>query len=157
MLPFAPPTDSLYKFLALSGLALCIVALWVPLREADRINGEMPAFSAESDLLAEQARLRTGSGSTVPSVDALDNERERQHARKEKELEIRTAAWKAQTAWYGKVLAVGVLAAVIGFTLWWFRVQRYQDQLARSQAEEAHLKVEELRAKEANGWRSGSE
>lgn len=46
-LPITPPTDNLYKFLAVAGVALVIAAFALPLQEATALNREVAALKGD--------------------------------------------------------------------------------------------------------------
>lgn len=157
-----PPTDSLYKFLAVFGLVLLGFGLWLPLQRYDaaaeqsaRAEDEwvplypkvgqhfrlallgfdcsrspddktpLPAKCSElPELEAKWAAVSTDYSSALAEATAST-----------RRTEFLVAQYK-QYAWIGGGIgAVGAFLSALGFTLWYTRIQRFQDATLRSEAE----------------------
>ena len=141
------PTDNLYKFMALSGLALIIFSTAVPivrLGELDlkraEVEGEQTVLEVELEELKRDISLLEKK--VKPSSQDLDAFRKRAV-----ELRIKNAQFKGKTeqyrtlvsalqlAWsilkYGNTIGVAVAAA--GFLLWYRQIQRPNDALLKRQ------------------------
>jgi hypothetical protein len=129
-----PPTDNLYKFVAIGALALAIVAFVFLLRENSRQRDRY--IDAEIELAAGGYVDGTG----LPAEPSLRRAyASREIARSELDQVVKTAS-----GFTGKVILVSSLISIIWFVLWWFRVQRYDDAILRLTA--AKLEREEQAA-----------
>lgn len=151
---FRPPTDNLYKFLALFGLFLLGFAIWIAWKSfwesASEFRDVANLQREHNELIAVQwgAALREAFEKADGDMDAvgefLEDAVERasdETAESAQRLERRE--WDAQLATESTALilifatvlgAVGILLSFIGFLLWYFKVQRYQDRILRQQA-----------------------
>jgi hypothetical protein len=139
MLP-SIPTDNLYKFLALSGLALFLTSVSFPLallnhnlEKADQLAQELAGISADIDFLKEDVAIAKAQGESAEEAT--------QRFRKSRELRRESAVFgekikglhrlNAQTRWLPLLSALGATAglaiAVTGFWLWYHRLQRLLD------------------------------
>ena len=152
--PTALPTDNLYKFMALAGLALagfCAWAIW----KVTRFIGESAMSLAEGDVRLHARRRNletfisltpTGAGREQEIIDRgllLDEELAIQEARAKLvtaticELNLRTKTLK-------RAIGAGLTVSAAGFTLWYLNVQWYADKQAKADFED-HM--QELAAK----------
>ncbi len=144
----APPTDNLYKFMSVFGLVLVVTALIVPIRIVDRVAAADARSvvlvtellkNSEHDLdlaISEQEARKRG----VSKEDT--DELRRQHseiALESQQLRRRLSdaesdSYAAQdefTRWLVVSCVVGGLGfgmMVVGFWLWYTRVQKHQDR-----------------------------
>lgn len=152
-----PPTDNLYKFIALFGLALVVLGFYVFNSESDRLTqgaGEMNvslrALAAE---LGENAAAQKVLAETVEGIEgkeppnnllfrlgAIDGVSEQAKVlalslqqTADRYLGDRGRAQrKANQAAVGG--GAGLVIAIAGFWWWYFRLQRYQDAAVKKQA-----------------------
>ncbi|MEM9019236.1 MAG: hypothetical protein AAGC44_01630 [Planctomycetota bacterium] len=154
-----PPTDNLYKFAAIFGLVLVGFGTWLFNQQSNRYIDaqvraseslmetwiEIYANEALRKLLQDQmVRVRNGDMIYGLSLKASElegvNEEQVLAVRKfefighASAIEIqRVEAYRFPIA---ALISIGALLSGAGFSLWWFRVQRYQDIILRSQTEE---------------------
>lgn len=139
------PTDNLYKFLAIGALAVCVVSVVYPESQVFELESRVLALRVDTDTLNlevdELGRLTQEAG------DALRARR--------LDLRIKTALLKGKSAQAELVLKqikslvrvaliggiVGAAGTVLGFWLWYWRVQRPQDLLLKRQMLEAQDKT----------------
>jgi len=131
-----PPTDNLYKFLAIGGLVFALVALVVLLREQAAQRERWT--DAQVELLA--AGYKDGSG------EPTDPDLRRAYFRREFAMGQASEVMKLAGGVVGKTFGVCLIASFAGFGLWWWKVQRHDDAILRATA--AKLLREE-RAKSA--------
>jgi hypothetical protein len=141
------PTDNLYKFLALAGLAIIFFSLSVPVSQLLRIRSRLFEFDIQSAKLKAEIEVVTGLITALekkpnPTQADVDLLRE-----KNNELLIRSVVSKAEIevvrrqtndvlrlrAAIAAGVLIGLTAATVGFSLWYTRLQAYQDALARKQ------------------------
>lgn len=153
-----PPTDNLYKFAAILGLATLIVSggayvahtEWVSkhydparivIRTAadsmqtalnDLTSGKASREQVASRMHAASAKLET-SYPMLDSADAVTQPR----------------AYKGNWAVAGMV--VGLVLFLVGLALWYHRLQRYLDAATRAQAQPAHATPPPVSAKKKRG------
>lgn len=183
-----PPTDNLYKFVAISGLVLTVlgVALMVQSRvmidgaedevgarlattelfgrqlnrvteDTDRLSARLDSFFSggplaraidegalrprtvveAEDLIAEGDRLSALNDSLEAALEQRTAFNEVENARL-----LREARDARALAYIGGVLVViGLGVTVLGFSLWWSRVQQYEDAVIRAAAVEAQRRL----------------
>lgn len=116
-----PPTDNLYKFIAIAGIAVALLALVFLFREQARLR---------EVYLNAQVELRAGGyveGSGIPA----DVELRRTYLRRDLAasqgdtlMELGRGPRSKATGW-----ALGL--SVVAFGAWWWRVQRHEDAILR--------------------------
>ncbi|MDB5294973.1 MAG: hypothetical protein JWO31_956 [Phycisphaerales bacterium] len=159
--PIVPPTDSLYKFIAISGLALTIVAIAFPLRDAAALRREYMAATEEmessgADFVRSVEEVRdvlraatrpTAAPATRPGpATAVARYEPRGDAyvaslRGFLRVARRADDFKVEQRYWANLAVFGLFLMAAGFALWWFRVQRHQDALLRFQVAEAEAKA----------------
>lgn len=169
-----PPTDNLYKFVAIAGLTLFVVSTFIPLRESYELERRVARISARvewaqleerrmypgSQLLLEiHNRLRTAGDSVSDSTrrtwrekaqaiasDLVEADGERRDgfvrrlttiSADNAELGVLAKQTKslARIGRFGS--ALGAAITILGFWLWYVRVQKLQDAELRQRAEGA--------------------
>jgi len=140
----SPPTDNLYKFLALAGILIVVGGYVFVYLQADRSQELLRELKQGAALIhaeTEIARLR--------SLLNDPNERRGKHLEEGYEAAARERArltkveeeLKFLLAWKNRSMillaaahVVGSVLSAVGFALWYQRVQRYQDLILRRQA-----------------------
>ena len=144
------PTDNLYKFIALSGLAIILVSLFYPLRLVVDLElkaaGAMGQIQETTDLIEETERALSDIEKSESPTAAQVNEAARKHklARQSSNRDIPIGAelqvLRAQLDGIKSVsrigIALGTIMTAFGFYFWYVRVQRPADRLASRQANE---------------------
>ena len=145
--PLTPPTDNLYKFVAISGLVLLFGApvywatfeLQLQERRTEAIvafeKSWPPAeyfFSPKPDDTPENARVRERWEALRNAVEAAEVRNARATAR----LHQFERLDRGLSALAIVLALAGLAAALVGFRLWYVRVQRPQDRLLLKQAME---------------------
>ncbi len=150
------PTDNLYKFLALSGVAIVLSTIYFSYDRRSELLARQDQLSAEARLLKVDARfyqnriqeykasiLRSGSiaaaglGERVEELQANVLEIERRVAKLEANGLIAARLGRELRMLYaltGFALIVGGALAAVGFRSWYVRLQRYQDAELRKEA-----------------------
>ena len=141
-LPF-PPTDNLYKFMAISGVVLLIVApvFWAQfyITHAERTRLALRALridiSPEDEYWNAKARIERGKSVTDEQrklVEKYDDQQE-EHRRVSSEFLVYEGFSYVVT---GVAIALGLLGVVLtplGFWLWYHRVQKPLDRILAKQ------------------------
>jgi Flp pilus assembly protein TadB len=141
-LPF-PPTDNLYKFMAISGVVLLIVApvFWAQfyITHAERTRLALRALridiSPEDEYWHAKARIERGKSATDEQrklVEKYDAQQE-EHSRVSSEFLVYEGFSYVVT---GVAIALGLLGVVLtplGFWLWYQRVQKPLDRILAKQ------------------------
>lgn len=172
-----PPTDNLYKFLAISGILLVGLGLLNPgvmyvehterLKERDDIIVDVYRAQQESHRLLDRANRRralvdslTESGQF--SYDVQENYTDAAEALEEGNVEYAVQTERLRLAnerielwlrlgvfgpgfyiWIAQIL-LGLLVALVGFILWYRRLQRYADLDVKKGHEKPRLIVESV-------------
>lgn len=150
----SPPTDNLYKFLALSGVAVVLVVLVFGVDQvvdlvnrATEYNIELAAWRAEAEWEKQHAPPTTGPA----EFGGLTREayvKAEQFKAKRKAIED-LAKFRGDLIGLGSLAAGGGLAlAAWGFWLWWSRLQRLEDRLLSMDVDE---RVGKLTKSDASG------
>ncbi|MEM9753674.1 MAG: hypothetical protein AAF916_09860 [Planctomycetota bacterium] len=134
------PTDNLYKFIAVAGLAIFIVTLVFMFRRAEQINQRWFDTSVR---LAEAGAVDFEMPSTLPA-DPMQRAIivERQTILKAAE-DFKVLA----TDWLAKAIFGSGAMAVLGLGLWWWNTQSWQDRLIRLQVEAQEKSVPNVATK----------
>jgi hypothetical protein len=133
-----PPTDNLYKFIAIGGLAFALVAFIFLFREQARIREQ---------LIQAEVELRVG-GYVEGSGEPADQELRRAYFRRDAAMEESSGLLKLASGMAAKVVGWSLGFSAVGFGLWWWRVQRLDDAILIDTA--AKLKQEARTAAHAN-------
>ncbi|HWD41561.1 MAG TPA: hypothetical protein VG944_22140 [Fimbriimonas sp.] len=159
--PITPPTDNLYKFTALSGIALIIFSGWLfqeTLQDAVHEGGEARLAKSEANGYLKEAdfratelegwmraqtakeqggKLARGSDAWQEPKQILDqyDQAVKQLSQAQGQLDSYEFSG-AQSEMLGPqirlpvaYLALGLTVSAIGFALWYFKVQKAQDDL----------------------------
>ena len=141
-----PPTDNLYKFMALFGLALMALSFWLQQNYWDAFSEEAKnqtillgrQQSTETRAMVVKARNKAivedepNSMKELAEIAIELNELiEEKHLNKDlveisEYVNERRFNWGR---WFWIPLSIGGLLSVAGFTLWYVRVQRIEDVL----------------------------
>jgi len=143
------PTDNLYKFLALSGLAIAIFSLVFPMIRISEIKMKLVEAETQSNVLnVEIEELKEDTDrwakKTSLSPEETASLRKRLIELRIKGVQIRGRFEQIKSLnkdldysmiliWVG--LPLGMLISYLGFLLWYFRVQKPNDLLLRKQVE----------------------
>lgn len=148
-----PPTDSLYKFLAILGLVLAAWAISFPWKQAYEYelkvaelkcaelqrNTKIEAINTElARLKVKRGNLEKSGGSEVElKIAALDKKKQQLYIDKleaqqpvDEQIEVLKVLNRAQRTYkfiaYGGT-SLGVILSCIGFVCWYSRIQKYID------------------------------
>ena len=127
------PTDNLYKFVALSGVAIFLLAAWLAIYPF----GAALEFAREaevnmSDLVSD---VMEAEKQGLDTISENQNELLTEYFRNETRAESIVAMQEGLMTTYALLAGIGVLIALFGFTLWYNKTQKYADQILRLQAE----------------------
>jgi len=114
------PTDNLYKFMALSGIILIISSFYIVWKHADRSQELLRELNAG---LAVENTYSDNRGSDLPNLKL--------------KLEELKFILKEKPSYMTFLLIsqiIGWVLSIIGFVLWYLRVQKYQDIILAEQA-----------------------
>ncbi len=114
------PTDNLYKFMALSGIILIISSFYIVWKHADRSQELLRELNAG---LAVENTYSDNRGSDLSNLKL--------------KLEELKFILKEKPSYMTFLLIsqiIGLVLSIIGFGLWYLRVQKYQDIILAEQA-----------------------
>jgi hypothetical protein len=133
------PTDNLYKFLALAGVALIIFSFYLSQSRMDLLVERLEEFKQGkliTDISRKRYQLRQHPDQNAAAL------------LKEEIADLRTAlfeenlrTWRLQEATLNLfdnlqiVLYIGALLTAFGFTFWYTRVQKHLDLAIKKQAQ----------------------
>jgi len=155
----SPPTDNLYKFMAISGVVLLIVApfFWAKfyITQAERTRLAIETLGSVSawDTLESKARIKIGA----PVTDKQKKQVEKDDALQEESGRVMHEFLLYDQFTYvvtGAAIFLGLLGLVLtafGFPLWYLRVQKPLDQILLGSLErmkqKLKIEVERIKAK----------
>lgn len=114
-----PPTDNLYKFMAITGLLMVLGGLYLPIAWQERVNESARVFYDRVSVRLDQLDKATTDQAKQVLTDSITIERKILDA---------TVSDRRFMFWAGVVsMAIGVVVASRGFVLWSDRFQKYQD------------------------------
>lgn len=144
-----PPTDIIYKFLAISGLILLILSFTIPYflnRDLSiqiiQTEGDVDKLAKEIGYLEDDIALDDTTTSLSMKQVQFSRERYRQLDLKNMEATTKNNLLIYYTdelnnsqkfKWIG--VSIGLILFVTGFVLWYFKLRRYQDLLIRNEAQ----------------------
>ena len=128
------PTDSLYKFIALSGIALFITGLILNFKSADVYFENSQFVKVETELSEEQKKLINSQPLFKLDDPRLLNLPIEYISKSKKNGHYLTKAEKFES--YSKAMMFcGSLLTIIGFVLWYLLLQRHIDKQMKKEAE----------------------
>jgi hypothetical protein len=124
------PTDNLYKFAALFGLTLIVVAAVLIAFRTERYNELAVAYKID-ELIARSATTppTTQVATTFPVAIKSTSELQKEAI----ELAAEKALLNAQMTDCNFLLGIGGVISIIGFVAWYCRLQRHLDHLLEAQ------------------------
>lgn len=144
------PTDNLYKLIAITGLLLTVGAIVLSVVVTERFVEREHEYSESVDSLEVQVsggrdaldRLAKSSGNSKSSAaiaevsSALSRQENARVAVAKAERKFQHAERQAKFwDWTFVVLvSIGIFLQFLGFSLWYYRLQRYQDAQLKSEA-----------------------
>lgn len=136
------PRSNMYKYLALSGVAIIIVTLVFSVAQIFEIDNQI--LDAEERILIMEARLEAGKNTDGAQARSeldqkLDEIRLEAARRKLGVLEDRSLELKE---WATILFTVGLAVAAYGFTRWYRKIQRPMELIAQHRAEQHVTKAD---------------
>lgn len=159
------PTDNLYKFVALVGFFLSVGSAAAPtLIRYQRQNYENQIEVERDERFRKylELQLKLMDGDPALRDPAARHAAQQKFTSDLAEEQRATAAWKierrkrASESWVNVskiTLVVGLLMSLVGFPLWFTRVQRLQDRLLAMQLEKERAKPREKAVEPPPGGR----
>lgn len=130
------PSSNMYKYVALSGVAIIIVTLVFSVSQLFHIHDQI--LEAEERVDITTARLEAGGnpegGEPASELDQtingirLDAAKKRLEILKNRSLELRE--------WATILFTVGLVVAAFGFTRWYRKIQMPMEKIAQHRAEQ---------------------
>jgi len=147
------PTDNLYKFLALAGLAIAVLSFWHAEGKLSEIKYKIASLEGDVGLMkVYEDALQKNRDSIRASIKrkSVSDEEMKELYKQHHEYLLKNAEFQAKTKFVlvlieeGKrvstlsiwIETIGVLISYIGFQLWYIRVQKPNDMLLRKQLED---------------------
>ncbi len=132
-----PPTDNLYKFLAIFGLVIVVMSFIFPHllifdleTQIIKLNGEAAVLEYDIQSYERNSKLK---------ISATDEKQLRHRvAEVTGKKEIISGLAKQIKDLLGMLwiwIGLGIFLMIIGFQLWYFKVQKYQDRILKDDAE----------------------
>ncbi|OFX88889.1 MAG: hypothetical protein A2W99_05340 [Bacteroidetes bacterium GWF2_33_16] len=144
-----PPTDNLYKFIAVFGLIIAVFSSFQMINQVNYLLKKEDAIKLEEELL----KLKTFRDSTIETRISPDkNIRYKEDSiRAEFEKVAFSKELKIKAKWFMPILGlsttVGISAMIFGFILWYRKTQRYQDKILINDAERSLIEKKQFKDK----------
>lgn len=143
----SPPTDNLYKFFAVFGLVFLVVSIGgfvlihnsvmkTTMDHVQEVLTRLDSIEVPKDDLDKFAKA---VAETIDAVFSLETELG-------SKINLAYASFGYIPEGLLSIGVLGLLMTTIGFSLWWFRVQRYQDAILRLEFLKATKEHETLNA-----------
>lgn len=136
------PTDNLYKFLALSGLSAAVVlmvSLELTIHDISIKASELKALLTIVE--KETARHKTEDAKGIESDNPIETNRYLRYLEHLEDLERGMELNKTLLANFRSFRIVSylfiltfILQSIFGFTLWYHKLQKYQDAILKNEA-----------------------
>ena len=150
-----PPTDNLYKFMAILGLILLSSTIVIIIRMQDKSDKDFARVGLIGLIKVDLAVLgwheATGPPKTLKTDEAIENWRSAQKEKKEEletqlrklevsglELEEFAASSRVRQRWARiayVLVPIALVLTIVGFSLWYMRLQKFLDMYIRNKAE----------------------
>jgi len=151
------PTDNLYKFIALAGVAICIFSFLTPMDRLSEsakllaeINADLVFLEAQESNFNEdtQHKLKHPGSQVVLADDLIDRsfkqreslnkvKRQVSYAKSLRDLQIE------QMRVFQSLFHLGLGMSLIGFLLWYVNVQRPQDQATKKSLSQLNIDMQQ--------------
>jgi len=144
MLPTIPnlPTDNLYKFIALAGLLIAFVGYGFQHLDEERWYAQTKVMEVELDALSSSSKelVKLTEEQTLPN-DELSKEYENFQKSlfefQKKFAPMNSPGSQKLYQWAGIAGYVGIILSIVGFVLWYQKVQKPLDEILKIQLEKA--------------------
>ena len=141
MVFYSLPHDNLYKFVALSGIALLLISIPYPLGKLDELAMQLAELEGQVSVLAvkrnqlknETTTLNQDPSSFSDAVARLHKAQELEIAAAELDAKLRqvessVTRINSYKLYFSFGAGIGSVLALFGFFLWYWRIQRHQDK-----------------------------
>jgi TM2 domain-containing membrane protein YozV len=132
------PTDNLYKFISLSGLTIFIFSFFIPFYFDYSINLKVADIQSDVHVLENKLIMLENTPKDSPHFDRRAQESEVLifKARKANELAKHLRLNQLEILHYKYLgISIGVILSLLGFYLWYTRVQKYLDKELKNNSE----------------------
>jgi len=128
--------SNMYKYLALSGVAIIIVTLVFSVSELFRIGDQV--LEAEERVAIMKARLEAGENIEDSEAGTeLEQELDRiRLASAERRLDVLNNRSLELREWATILFTIGIAVSAFGFTRWYRKIQMPMERIANQQAEQ---------------------
>ena len=147
------PTDSLYKFIAITGLLCVVIGLTVPIISTE--NFQLEASTLSTQIQDDSAQVSNNDVKVALLTKEVLNEKQPDYQNSQSAFDLYAQSkilanqagaddalfrdlvsnFELQTKMLFLTAFLGILIAAIGFILWYLKLQRYQDAILRHEAE----------------------
>lgn len=139
MLNMKPPTDNIYKFMAITGLLLIILGITYPYKELNKNIAEIYKLNSQANLiLLDKKELFYSKQLSEQEYNA----KLRQYNEKLIKLNEDQGIFNAHKNQTGLSIIIGLcgvvigfLLALLGFILWYKKLQKYLDVIIKTKSE----------------------
>ena len=129
------PTDNLYKFMALSGVILLVASVFFPLNLISKLNEEIVIYNGEIQKFNIGREVSINNQNTISDIEfdvkTIDLNTKGNIIENKKEV-LETHGERSLCF----IIPFSAIMAALGFALWYYKAQRYQDKILQEQAGE---------------------
>lgn len=136
------PRSNMYKYVALSGVAIIIVTLVFSVSQLFRIHDQI--LEAEERVAIMTARLEVGKNADGGNPRSeLEQELDRIRLESaQRRLEVLNDRSLEMREWATIVFTIGIAVTAFGFTRWYRKIQMPMERIAQHQAEQYVTKAD---------------
>jgi len=129
------PTDNLYKFIALSGLSISLLSFWFIGKERAATIIAVSKIEAQQEILGEKIVriLEVDDIQTSEEIQNINDQKDKLFMEVES-AKIKFKLLKEATYFYFLTGILGLFWMLLGFYLWYVRVQVFEDQILKNRA-----------------------
>ncbi len=129
------PTDNLYKFIALSGLSISLLSFWFIGKERAATIIAVSKIEAQQEILGDKIVriLEVDDIQTSEEIQNINDQKDKLFMEVES-AKIKFKLLKEATYFYFLTGILGLFWMLLGFYLWYVRVQVFEDQILKNRA-----------------------
>ena len=145
------PTDNLYKFLALSGVVLCIACFVLSTITTQNFSSQRVAVLTDLAEIQKDLEAIDINDSDVPaSLREISVVSERIRI-KQTEVKDMNAIYATTSENLKHGIQIGLVASIVGFILWYLNVQRHEDKILRAKVPLAPKRTKKRQSTKSSG------
>lgn len=138
------PTDNLYKFLATFGLVLLVFSSYMFTQTPEKLYSEIDSLQVQDQLIKIKVKNDSIAKKLYDSKIVFEHVKDSlEFDSSIKRLNRKVDRLPKLLYLYSVLLVIGFIATIVGFIRWYFRTQKYSDEILKNEADK-YLKDKSL-------------